>query len=140
MTGVREESGPGDSPAPEPAYYDIASVHIEFLTKVNLITFFKHYIRPPSRQLSKLAVYLVTQAKSDLSTKQISELIKTLSLDATPATRGVTDLQARSSAVSYDEKKELDRLGSYLRHNLNVAGNKIDVQDELSDLGPPLWT
>ena len=62
-----------------------------------------------------------------MSTKQISELIKTLSLDADASARAATDLQARLSAAGHDEAKEVDGLRSYLLHDLKVAESKIEA-------------
>lgn len=67
----------------------------------------------------------MAQAKSDVSTKQISELIKTLALDADTSAKAATDLQARLSAAGHDVEKEVDGLKNYLLHDLNVAETKI---------------
>jgi len=62
-----------------------------------------------------------------VSTKQISELIKTLSLDADTSAKAATDLQARLSAAGHDQEKEVDGLREYLLHDLQVAENKIEA-------------
>lgn len=72
-------------------------------------------------------VYLVAQAKSDVSTGQISELVKTLSLDAERSRQAATDLQARLSAAHHDRTKEIDGLKSYLLKDLGVAEDKIEA-------------
>lgn len=95
-----------------------------------MIDFFNHYIHPKSPARAKLAVYLVAQAKSDVSTKQISELIKALSLTGEASTKAATDLQARLSAAGHDEKKEIDGLREYLTHELSVAEDKIEAAVE----------
>lgn len=95
-----------------------------------MIEFFKQYIHPSSDVRAKLAVYLVAQAKSDVSTKQISELVKTLELDSEASAQAATDLQARLSAAGHDEAKEIDGLKNYLLHDLKVAENKIDAAVE----------
>lgn len=69
----------------------------------------------------------MAQAKSDVSTKQISELVKTLALDADSSARAATDLQARLSAAGHDEKKEVQDLENYLLHDLKVAEDKIEA-------------
>jgi insulysin len=95
-----------------------------------MIEFFNHYIHPSSPARAKLAVYFLAQAKSDVSTKQISELIKTLDLDSDLAARAATDLQARLSAAGHDEKKELEGLEQYLLHELKVPESKISAASE----------
>lgn len=96
-----------------------------------MIEFFKHYIDPSSPSRAKLAVYLEAQAKSDVSTKQITELIKPLGLDAPTAARAATDLQARlSAAANHDLEKEVVGLREYLLHDLKVAEGKIDSAAE----------
>jgi insulysin len=69
----------------------------------------------------------VAQATSDVSTKQISELIKTLEVDTDASQRAATDLQARLSAAGHDEKKEVEDLKNYLLHDLKVAEDKIEA-------------
>ncbi|OIW34047.1 UCH-domain-containing protein [Coniochaeta ligniaria NRRL 30616] len=113
-------------------YYDFESAqqdaaHIKPLTKADLIEFFSQYIHPKSPARAKLAIYLVAQAKSDVSTKQISELIKTLALDTETSAKAATDLQARLSAAGHDEEKEVDGLKNYLLHDLLVAEDKIEA-------------
>jgi insulysin len=95
-----------------------------------MMEFFKHYVDPSSPSRAKLAIYFVAQAKSDVSTKQISELIKTLDLDAETSAKAATDLQARLSAAGHDERKEVESLADYLLHELKVAENKIVAATE----------
>jgi insulysin len=95
-----------------------------------MIEFFNHYIHPSSPSRAKLAVYLEAQAKSDVSTKEISELVKTLDLDATASASAATALQARLSAASPDVDKEVAGLEDYLLHELKVPEGKIDVAAE----------
>lgn len=93
-----------------------------------MITFFNHYIDPSSAARSKLSVWMIAQATSDVSTKQISELVKTLALDSTEReAQAATDLQARLSAAGHDKEKEVEGLKSYLLHDLKVAEDKIDA-------------
>ncbi|KAL2263080.1 hypothetical protein VTK26DRAFT_8305 [Humicola hyalothermophila] len=68
--------------------------HIRLLTKADMIEFFNQYIHPNSLSRAKLAVYLEAQAKSDVSTKEISELIKALDVDAASAPEGTIDVAA----------------------------------------------
>lgn len=92
-----------------------------------MITFFKHYIDPASPKRAKLSVWMTAQATSDVSTKQITELIKELNLDSTEAeSQAAADLQARLSAAGHDEEKEVAGLKDYLLHELKVAEDKID--------------
>lgn len=98
-----------------------------------MIAFFKHYISPASPKRAKLSVWMVAQAKSDVSTKQISELVKTLDLDSTEReAQAATDLQARLSTAGHehDEAKEAEELKSYLLHDLKVAEDKVDAAAE----------
>lgn len=95
-----------------------------------MIAFFNEYIHPSSPSRAKLAVYLEAQAKSDVSTKQISDLIKTLDIDATAAAKAASDLQARLTAAGHDVEKELASLRSYLLHDLKVSEGKIDAAAE----------
>lgn len=104
--------------------------HIKPLTKADMIEFFNEFIHPNSPSRAKLAVYLEAQAKSDVSTKEISELIKTLELDSTAAGKAAADLQARLSAADQDVEKEVAGLRDYLLHDLKVAEGKIDVAAE----------
>lgn len=119
----KEENGLANRPltAQQDAEY------IKPLTKTDLIEFFDHYIHPKSPARAKLAVYLDAQAKSDVSTKQISELVKTLGLDGDRSAKAATDLQARLSAAGHDERKEVEDLENYLLHDLKVAENKIEA-------------
>lgn len=96
-----------------------------------MIDFFNRYIHPSSNQRSKLAIYFVAQAKSDVSTKQITELIKGLELDTEASAQAATDLQARLSAAAPDEEKEVEGLKSYLFHDLKVTETKIDAAVEI---------
>ncbi len=102
------------------------AAHIKPLTKADMIEFFNKYIHPSSTERAKLAVYLEAQAKSDVSTKEISELIKTLDLDSTAAAKVATDLQARLSAAGHDVEKEVAGLREYLLHDVKVPEGKID--------------
>lgn len=95
-----------------------------------MIEFFNQYIHPNSPSRAKLAVYLEAQAKSDVSTKEISELIKTLELDSAASAKVATDLQARLSAADHDTEKEAAGLRDYLLHELKVPEGKIDVAAE----------
>lgn len=104
--------------------------HIKPLSKRDMIDFFEHYVDPASHARAKLAVYLIAQAKSDVSTKQISDLVKTLSLDETAAAQAATDLQARLSAAGHDEAREIAGLRDYLLHDLTVAEDRIDAAVE----------
>jgi insulysin len=106
------------------------ATHIKPLTKEDMMGFFKQYIDPRSETRAKLAVYLIAQAKSDVSTQQISKLVKTLDLDSTRSAQAATDLQAKLSAADHDEKKEIDGLKNYLLHDLMVAEDKIDAAVE----------
>jgi insulysin len=106
------------------------AAHIKPLTKADMIEFFNHYIHPSSPSRAKLAVYLEAQAKSDVSTKDISELVKTLGLDSTASASAATALQARLSAASPDVDKEVADLRDYLLHDLKVPEGKIDVAAE----------
>ncbi len=96
------------------------------LTKAEMVDFFNHYVHPSSPRRAKLAVYLEAQSKSDVSTKQISELVAALDLDSNTSAQAATDLQARLSAAGHDEEKEVASLQDYLLHELKVAENKID--------------
>jgi len=96
-----------------------------------MMEFFNYYIKPSSPNRAKLAIYFVAQAKSDVSTKQISELVKGLELNADASARAATDLQARLSAAAHDEAKEVDGLKDYLLHDLKVTEDKIDAAAEL---------
>jgi len=103
---------------------------IKPLTKAEMIEFFDHYMHPASPHRAKLAIYFVAQAKSDVSTRQISELIKTLDLGADIAAQAAADLQARLSAAGHDEEKEVQGLRDYLLHDLKVTEAKIDAAVE----------
>lgn len=92
-----------------------------------MIAFFKHYIDPASPKRAKLSVWMTAQATSDVSTKQITELVKALDLDSTESeAQAATDLQARLSAAGADEEKEMAGLKDYLLHELSVPEDKID--------------
>lgn len=95
-----------------------------------MIAFFNQYIHPNSPSRAKLAVYLEAQAKSDVSTKEISELIKTLDLESTASAKAAADLQARLTAADHDAAKEVAGLRDYLLHDLKVPEGKIDVAAE----------
>jgi len=116
-------------------YYDFESAQkdvalIKPLTKADMIEFFNRYIHPSSSQRAKLAIYFVAQAKSDVSTKQITELIEGLELDAEASAEAATALQARLSAAAHDEEKEVEGLKNYLLHDLKVTESKIDAAVE----------
>lgn len=92
-----------------------------------MITFFKHYIDPASPKRAKLSVWMTAQATSDVSTKQITELVKALDLSSTETeAQAATDLQARLSAAGHDEEKEIAGLKDYLLHELKVTEDKIE--------------
>jgi insulysin len=97
------------------------------LTKADITAFYEQYMLPSSERRAKLCVYLVAQATSDVSTGQISELVKTLKVSPDLAAEAATDLQARLSSASHDEEKEVEGLKDYLLHNLKVAEDKIDA-------------
>jgi insulysin len=99
---------------------------MKLLTKEDMVEFFNHYIHPRSPARAKLAIHLVAQAKSDVSTKQISELVKTLDLDDEAARQAATDLQARLTLAHHDEVQEQEELRTYLLKELLVAENKIE--------------
>lgn len=91
-----------------------------------MVAFFNHYINPASPARAKLSVWMNAQATSDVSTKQITELVKALDLDSTETeSQAATDLQARLSAASHDEEKEVAGLQDYLLHDLKVAEDKV---------------
>lgn len=92
-----------------------------------MIEYFSTYISPTSPTRSKLAVWMIAQATSDVSTKQISELVKTLDLSAVVAAEAATDLQARLTAADHNKAQEIDGLKNYLLHDLKVAETKIDA-------------
>jgi len=95
-----------------------------------MVEFFNRYIHPSSPQRAKLALHFVAQAKSDVSTRQISELVATLDLDDDTAALAATDLQARLSAAHHNEAKEMEKLEQYLLHDLKVTESKIDAAVE----------
>lgn len=95
-----------------------------------MIEFFNKYIHPSSPHRAKLSVYLEAQAKSDVSTREISELIKTLELDDETSAQAATVLQARLTAAGPDIEKEVSGLRDYLLHELKVPEGKIDVAAE----------
>lgn len=94
-----------------------------------MIEFFQYYIHPSSPTRAKLAIYLEAQAKSDVTTAQITELVKTLELDGTASAKAATALQARLSAADHDEDKEIAGLKEYLA-GLEVSESKIDAATE----------
>lgn len=92
-----------------------------------MVTFFRHYIDPSSSERAKLSVWMNAQATSDVSTRQMTELVKALDLSSIEIESQVaTDLQARLSAAGHDEEKEVAGLKDYLLHDLKVAEDKID--------------
>lgn len=96
-----------------------------------MVEFFNKYINPASPDRAKVSVWMIAQATSDVSTKQISELVKSLELKSTEREAEVaTDLQARLSAAGHDEAKEIEGLKEYLLHNLKVSETKIDAAAE----------
>lgn len=100
---------------------------VKQLTKADMVAFFNHYINPASPKRAKLSVWMNAQATSDVSTKQITELVKGLDLNSTEIeSQAATDLQARLSAAGHDEEKEVAGLRDYLLHDLKVAEDKID--------------
>lgn len=100
---------------------------VKQLTKTGMIAFFNHFISPSSPERAKLSIWMNAQATSDVSTKQITELVKALDLNSTETESQVaTDLQARLSAAGHDEEKEMAGLKDYLLHDLKVAEDKID--------------
>ncbi|KAK3987921.1 ubiquitin carboxyl-terminal hydrolase [Cladorrhinum sp. PSN332] len=100
--------------------------HLKLISKAELIDFFNHFLKPSSPSRAKLAIYLDAQAKSDVTTKQISDLIKTLSLSEDAGAQAATDLQSKLSAAGHDEEEEVRALKEYLLHSLNVAEPKIE--------------
>ncbi|KAK4190445.1 UCH-domain-containing protein [Podospora australis] len=106
------------------------AAHLRPLTKAEVIKFFNHYIKPSSPSRAKIAIYLEARAKSDVTTKQITQLIKTLEIDEESSAQAATDLQSRLSAAGHDEEKEVEGLRDYLLHTLKVAEGKIEVAVE----------
>ena len=111
-----------------PAQRDVTI--IKQLTKADMVEFFNRHIHPSSPHRAKLALHFVAQAKSDVSTRQISELVAALDLDGDAAAVAATDLQARLSAADHDEAKEVEKLKEYLLHDLKVTESKIDAAVE----------
>lgn len=96
-----------------------------------MLEFFNKQIKPSSPERAKLSVWMIAQATSDVSTKQISELVKTLELNSSEReSKAATDLQARLSAAGHDEAKEIEGLKEYLLHDLKVAEDKIQTAAE----------
>ncbi|KAK3366499.1 hypothetical protein B0H63DRAFT_536576 [Podospora didyma] len=110
-------------------YYDFELVHIKKLTRADVQEFFKKYIVHSSPHRAELSVCFEAQAESNVSTKQITELVKTLELDSSTSTQAATDLQARLSAAGHDEAKEIEGLTEDLLHELKVAENKIGASN-----------
>jgi len=92
-----------------------------------MIKYYDHYINPRSPARAKLSVQLFAKAKSDVSTGQISELIKTLNVGDEASRQAATDLQARLTAAHHDEEQEVESLTTYLLKDLKVAEDKIDA-------------
>lgn len=92
-----------------------------------MIEFFNYYIHPESKTRAKLAVHLVAQATSDVTTKQISDLVKNIGLNEEAATQATTDLKARLGASNDDEAKEEESVKEYLTNTLSVAADKIEA-------------
>jgi insulysin len=103
---------------------------IKTLTKDDMISFYEQYVAPRSKKRAKLSVYLVAQAQSDVSTTQISALVKTLDLPSDLAAQAATDLQARLSAADHEQDKEIAGLREYLLHDLKVAEDKIEAAEK----------
>jgi insulysin len=96
-----------------------------------MVDFYKKHINPASPERAKISVWMIAQATSDVSTKQISELVKALELNSPEReAEAATDLQARLSAAQHDEVKEIEGLKEYLLHELKVAEDKIDAAAE----------
>ncbi|OAA58393.1 a-pheromone processing metallopeptidase ste23 [Niveomyces insectorum RCEF 264] len=106
------------------------AAEIKLLTKADMIAFYNHYIHPESPARAKLAVHLLAQAKSDITTKQISDLVKGLDLGPDAAVQAATDLQARLTAAHHDEAAEVGGLKDYLTTDLQVAPGKVDAAVE----------
>lgn len=105
---------------------------VQALTKNDMIAFFNQYISPSSPERAKLSVWMVAQAASDVSTKQITQLVKTLNLDSTErSSQAATDLQAKLSAAGHNEEQEIAELKEYLLHELKVAEDRIDAAVEV---------
>ncbi|KAK4204491.1 UCH-domain-containing protein [Triangularia verruculosa] len=100
------------------------------LTKTDMVEFFNHYIKPSSPSRAKVAAYLEAQAKSDVTTKQITDLIKALDLDESTAAQTATDLQSRLSAAGHDEEKEVEGLVDYL-NGLGVPEARIKTASDV---------
>ncbi|POS73455.1 a-pheromone processing metallopeptidase Ste23 [Diaporthe helianthi] len=117
-------------------YYDFelsskTAERVKELTRQDMIDFFKKHINPASTERAKISVWMIAQATSDVSTKQISELVKALELNSPEREAEVaSDLQARLSAAQHDEAKEIEGLKEYLLHDLKVAEDKIDAAAE----------
>ncbi|KUI56296.1 hypothetical protein VP1G_03557 [Cytospora mali] len=114
-------------------YYDFESSTktvecVKGLAKEDMVEFFNKYINPSSPDRAKISVWMIAQATSDVSTKQISELVTSLELKSTEReAEAATDLQARLSAAGHDEVKEIEGLREYLLHDLKVSETKIDA-------------
>lgn len=104
---------------------------VQALTKEDMVAFYNYFISPSSPERAKLSVWMVAQAASDISTKQVTQLVETLSLDsAERSAQAATDLQAKLSAAGHDEEKEVVELKEYLLHDLKVAEDRIDAAVE----------
>ena len=97
---------------------------MKLLTKESMIEFFKRYIDPESPDRAKISVYMIAQAKRD-----ISELVKGLDLEPEQASQVVSDLKSRLGATHHDEQKEIEGLKQYLL-DLKVDTDKIDAAVE----------
>jgi len=106
------------------------AAEVRALTKADLIGFYDYFIHPRSPVRAKLSLHLVAQARSDVSTGQISELVKTLNLEGETARQAATDLQARLTAAHHDEKQEEEGMRTYLLKDLQVAEDKTDAAVE----------
>lgn len=120
-------------------YYDFEfakkdAAEIKLLTKADMMEFFQHYIHPQSPHRAKLSVHLMAQAKSDVTTKQIGELVKELGLaDEAGVKKAEADLQARltaSEAKQASEAEEIEGLRTYLTDSLQVSADKVEVAVE----------
>ena len=114
------------------------------LTKADLVKFFDEYIDPKSPARAKVAVHLIAQAKSDVTTNQIADLVKALGLDeAGAATKAAKDLQDRLERLAVErqdeaaEAAEAESLKAYLAASFGVTdeatvSKAVDAWKEIS--------
>lgn len=104
------------------------AAEIRLLTKADMVEFYKHFIHPESPYRAKLSVHLVAQAESDVTTKQISELVNSLDLDDATTKQAEADLQSRLNRAQPggEEADEVEDLRTYFSQSLKVADDKID--------------